>query len=153
LQQYCFRDVFAAITELYGRQQDLSDLATDPFNLYVAGGVVVAPVPAVVPIEPDAPVPPEVPVAPVLPVEPVLPVVPIAEVESTLTESVAAAAAAFCLHDAMAIPAQMHMPNINFFIGGFFVSFNYNKISLLFKIFQRRVVGKCWGIEGQANIM
>jgi len=51
----------------------LSDLATDPFNLYVAGGVVVAPVPAVVPIEPDAPVPPEVPVAPVLPVEPVLP--------------------------------------------------------------------------------
>jgi hypothetical protein len=80
----------------------------------------VAPVPAVVPIEPDVPVLPDVPLVPVLPVEPVLPVVPIAEVESTLVESIVAALAAFCLHDAMAIPAQMHMPNANFFIGGFF---------------------------------
>jgi len=94
-------------------------------------------VPAVVPV---VPVLPDVPV---LPVEPVLPVLPIAEVESTLAESVddtevesAELAAAFCLHDAMAIPAQMHMPNANFFISGCLVSFNYSKIALLFKIFQ-----------------
>jgi hypothetical protein len=79
----------------------------------------VVPVPAVVPVDPDVPVLPDIPVVPVLPVEPVLPVVPIAEVESTLVESVVAASAVFCLHDAMAIPAQIHMPNANFFIGAF----------------------------------
>jgi len=79
---------------------------------------------------------PDRPVEPVLPVKPVLPVVPIAEVESTLTESVAAASAAFCLHDAIAMPAQIHMPNANFFIDGFLVFFNYNKIAWLFKIFR-----------------
>lgn len=77
------------------------------------------PVPAVVPVEPDVPVLPDMPVVPVLPVKPVLPVAPVAEVESTLTESVDAVPAAFCLHDAIVIPAQMHMPNANFFMSGF----------------------------------
>ena len=102
------------------RQPELIKAAGMPI-FYDAGGVV-PPVPAVVPIEPDIPVLPDMPVLPMLPVEPVGPVVPCAEVESTLTESVEVVAesvladAVFDLHDDSAIPAQIHMPNANFFI-------------------------------------